>query len=78
MADETDFRLGQCARLVGAQDIHGTEIVNGLRPLDDDAAFREPLRSLANVTVMTIGSNSGVSPTAKATANNSDSSQGRW
>ena len=36
------------------------------------------LAPLASVTVTTIGSSSGVRPTARASANSSDSSKGRW
>ena len=43
--------------------------------LDDDAASASRLAPLARVTVTTIGSSSGVRPTARASANSSDSSK---
>ena len=37
---QADFRLGERPRLVRAQHVHGAEIMNGRKPLDDHLAFR--------------------------------------
>ena len=36
---QNDGALGQRARLVGAQDVHAAEVLDGLEAADDDAAF---------------------------------------
>ncbi len=72
---EDDAVLRQRAGLVGAQDIHRAEILNGVEALDDDLLRDMAIAPLARLTVTIIGSISGVRPTATATANNSASSQ---
>ena len=73
---EPDARLGQRAGLVGAEDVHAAEVVDGRQALDDDLLRRHADRARApGVTETTIGSSSGVRPTASATANRNDSSQ---
>ena len=59
---EPDLRLGQRAGLVGAEHVHGAEIVDGGEPLDDHPARRQPHRAAASVTVTIIGSSSGRQP----------------
>ncbi len=76
-AHELDGGFSQRSGLVRAQHVHGAEIV------DRGQAFTITFRldscnaERASVTVTIIGSSSGVSPTASASANISDSSTGR-
>ena len=51
-------QLGQGSGLVGAEDVHGAQIVDRGKALDDDAARRKAPRPLASVTVTTIGRSS--------------------
>ena len=75
VALQDDAVLGQRAGLVGAQDVHRAKILNRVEAFDDDLLRDMAIAPLARLTVTIIGSISGVSPTATATANNSASSQ---
>ena len=46
MAGKLDLRLGERAGLVGAEDVHGAEIVDRGKALHDHAARREPPRAI--------------------------------
>ena len=71
------LRLGQRAGLVGAQHVHRAEIVNGREAFHHDLRAAMRIAPRASVTVITIGSSSGVRPTASATANRKLSSETR-
>ena len=46
MSGKLDLRLGERAGLVGAQDVHGTEVVDRRKALHDHAARCEPPRPI--------------------------------
>ena len=76
VALEDDAVLRQRAGLVRAQHVHRPEVLDRIEALDDDLlCATSPCAPLARLTVTIIGSISGVSPTATATANSSASSQ---
>lgn len=68
-ADMDDPRFGQGAGLVRAQDIHGAQIMDRRQALHHDRPAASRMAPRAGLTVITIGSSSGVSPTASARAN---------
>ena len=77
VAFQVDAGLGQGAGLVGAEDIHAPQVLDRGEPLDDHLVGRHAQAPRDRVTETTMGRSSGVSPTASATANRNDSSQGR-
>ena len=65
---EDDPVLGEGPGLVGAQDVHRAEVLDGVEPLDDDLLLRQRDRADGERPDEIIGSISGVSPTATARA----------
>ena len=69
--------LGERAGLVRAQDVDAAEVLDGLQPAHDDALARHRRAPDDSVTLTMAGSSSGDRPTARATANSSESTSGR-
>src|SRR6266480_8155495 len=68
VALQNDAVLRQRAGFIRAQDVHRPEVLNCIEALDDDLLARHRQGTLRQIDVTIIGSISGVSPTATATA----------
>jgi hypothetical protein len=61
---QDDMVAGQGAGFIGAKDIHGAEVLDGVEPLDDDFLAGHGQAPLDRQTETIMGSISGVNPTA--------------
>jgi len=69
---------GQGTGLVGTKDVHGTQVLDGVQPFNDNLLFDIIMAPFERQTVTIIGSISGVNPTATARAKKTTRASSPW